>query len=351
MTELADGAPGSICLFRLSALGDVCHCIPAVRALRRRFPDASLTWIIGSGEHRLVEDLDGVEFVVVAKRDGWRAFPRLRRALDGKRQDVLLVAQVSARANLLSLAVPARRRIGFDRERSREGHGLVVHERIPAAPGQHQALALQSFAAVLGADPGAEDRAPPVPEAARAFARSHLEESGRAVLISPCSSHPGRNWRPERYAAVADWVIGEAGRPVVLIGGPTDIEREAGAAIERAMRARPLNLIGRDTLKQSLAMLERAACLVAPDSGPVHFADALGTPVIGLYAATWSRRSGPLASLEHCVDRFPEAAERFLGKPPEKIRWGRRIEVDGVMDLVEVRDVVARLERLLGRGH
>jgi heptosyltransferase I len=338
--------PQSICLLRLSALGDVCHCIPMVRALQRRWPEARISWIIGRAEHRLVAGMPGIEFLPFDKRGGAAERIGLRRALRGRRFDVLLHAQVSLRANLLALMVRADRRIGFDRARSREGHGLVINQRIPARPFQHQAEALLEFARVLDAEPRAEDRPPPVAEADRAFARAHQPEAGRAVLISPCSSHAGRNWSPERYAAVADWVIGRLGRPVILVGGPSPIERETGAAIVAAMRETPLNLIGQDTLGQALAMLERAACLVAPDSGPVHFAAALGTPVVGLYAATWSRRSGPLGSLEHCVDRFPEAARRFAGRAPEQLRWGKRIERPGVMDLIEPADVIERLQAL-----
>ena len=341
--------PASICLLRLSALGDVCNCIPVARALRRRFPDARLVWIVDRAAHRLVAELPVVEFAVFDKRGGLAEFARLRRRLRG-RFDVLLHMQVSARANAVAALVRADRRIGFDRARSREGHGLVVGERIPARPLQHQAEAFGEFARVLGAEPREADRRPPVADADRAFAREHQPVAGRAVLISPCSSHARRNWRADRYAAVADWVRRDAGRPVILVGGPTAAERGTAAAIEAAASEPLVNLVGRDTLGQSLAMLERAACLVAPDSGPVHFAAALGTPVVGLYASTWSRRSGPLGSLEHCVDCFPEAARRFLGSDPEDVKWGKRIEADGVMDLVEVGEVVSRLRSLLAAG-
>jgi len=340
-------APYSICLLRLSALGDVCHCIATVRAIRRQWPEARLTWIIGKGEYRLVRNLSGVDFIVYDKRGGLGELLRLRKRLK-RRFDVLLHAQVSLRANLIALAVRADRRVGFDAKRAREGHGLMVSERIPAVPFQHQAEALLSFARVLGAGTQGIDRAPPICEDDRDFAREHQPEPGRAVLISPCSSHAARNWSVADYAEIADWVIEQTGRPVILIGGPSEMEKRIGAEIESAMRHRPVDLIARDTLGQSLAMLERAACLVAPDSGPVHFAAALGTPVVGLYASTWSRRSGPLGSLEHCVDRFPEACRKYLGHEPEQVKWGKRIEEPGVMNLIEPAAVIERLRGVLG---
>jgi len=340
-------APDSVCLLRLSALGDVCHCIAMVRAIQRQWPDVLVTWIIGKGEYRLVHDLPGVEFVVFDKNGGLGAFPRLRMALAGRRFDVLLHAQLSLRANLIAALARADRRIGFDAARAREGHGLVINERIPAVPFQHQAEALLSFAQVLGADTDGIDRAPPISAEDRGFAHEHQPEANRAVLISPCSSHAARNWSVSGYAEVADWVMEKTDRPAILVGGPSEMEKRTGAAIESAMRNQPLNLVGKDTLGQSLAMLERAACLVAPDSGPAHFAAVLGTPVVGLYASTWSRRSGPLGSLDHCVDRFPEACRRYLGREPEQVRWGKRIEKPGVMDLVKPKAVIERLESIL----
>lgn len=339
--------PENICVLRLSALGDVCNTVPVVRALQRARRDVKVTWIIDQTALPLVEDLPGVQFVTVRKRDGARAFFALRRAVAGMRFDALLHAQVSARANLLSLAVEADRRIGWDRQRSREGHGVIIRERVRAVPMQHQMLGLLEFARHLGAGGMVPERRLPLSESARVFARKYLPEKNRAVLISPCSSHPLRNWAAERCARLADWVISETGRPVVLIGGPSKIEYRVAREIESAMRAAPLNLVGKDTLKQSLAMLERAAVLIAPDSGPAHFAAAMGTPVVGLYAATWSRRSGPWGSLEHCVDRFDEAARRYLGQAPEELRWGTRIERPGVMELIKVDEVIGRLETLL----
>ncbi|NBB92523.1 MAG: hypothetical protein GVY32_05055 [Gammaproteobacteria bacterium] len=341
--------PRSICILRLSARGDVCNTVPLVRALQRAWPKTALTWVIGKSELRLVEDLPGAEFIVVDKRAALSGLPAVRRRLAGRRFDILLLAQVSQRSTLTAALVRADRRVGFDRQRSRPGHGLAVNERIAAVPFQHQAEALLEFARHLGVDTEGIDRRLPVPEAAREHALQHQPEAGRAVIISPASSTPGRNWHAPGYAEVADWIIERTGRPVILMGGRSEEEAELGRAIESRMKHRPVNLIGRDTIKQALAMFERAACVVSPDSGPAHFADAMGTPVVGLYAATWARRSGPLGSLEHCVDRFPDAARRFAGKAPEQLRWGKRLEIPGVMALITPEMVIERLEPLLYR--
>jgi len=339
--------PRSVCLVRLSALGDVCNTVPVARSIRRSWPETNLTWVIGRSELALVGDLPGIDFIVIDKRQRFSGLLDARRQLAGRRFDLMLLAQVSQRATLVSTLIRAKRRIGFDRARSRPGHGLRVNERIESTPFEHQALALQGFARHLGITPEPSDRRLPVSDEDRAFARRHQPEAGRAVIISPSSSHPARNWHAEGYAEVADWIIENTGRRVILAGGPGATELALGRAIEGHMRRSPLNLIGRDTLGQAVAMLERAACLISPDSGPVHFADAMGTPVVGLYAATWARRSGPLNSLAHTVDRFPEAARQFAGMAPEQLRWGKRLEIPGVMKLITPGMVIEKLEPLL----
>ena len=111
------------------------------------------------------------------------------------------------------------------------------------------------------------------------------------------------------------------------------------------MREPAIDLVGRDTLKQLMALLERAAIVLSPDSGPVHIANALGTKVVGLFACTDLARSGPYSDLHFCTDHYDTAARRFLGKPASALRWGKRVEFPGVMDLIGVDEVIDCVDR------
>jgi heptosyltransferase I len=132
---------------------------------------------------------------------------------------------------------------------------------------------------------------------------------------------------------------------VILCGGRSELERSTADAIVAAMRAPPIDLVGKDTLKQLPALLQRADLVMTPDSGPMHIANAMGTKVLGLHAASNPLRSGPYSDVRYCVDKYDAAARRFLRKPASELRWGTKIEFDGVMDLVEVEDAVAAFER------
>lgn len=331
----------SLCLLRLSALGDVVHAVTLVRRLQRHQPGIAITWIIGRAEAALLKGLDGVEFIVFDKRGGWAALRDLRRALAGRRFDVLLHLQLALRANVLAALVRADRRIGYDAARSKEGHGLVVNQRI-APGGLHVLDAFGQFAAAVGCPEGAVEWRLPVPDEARAWAAGVLPDGAPALLISPCSSHALRNWRPERYAAVASHALARGWR-VLLCGGPSALERSMGDAILAALPQPQAvqDLIGKDTFKRFLALCERATLLLAPDSGPVHMANAMGCRVLGLYACTALQRSGPYSDRRWSTDHYAEAAERFLHKPASSLPWGKRVEFPGVMDLCTVDEVTA----------
>lgn len=335
-------APRSICLLRLSALGDAVHALALVRDLQQAFPGVPITWVIGKGEAKLLEGLDGVEFVVFDKKAGLAAWRDLRARLAGRRFDVLLNMQLALRAGLASTAIRAHRRIGFDRGRGKEGHGLFINERIPPG-GHHVQDAFRQFLLPLGVTPGPVQWRLPVPEDAHRWAAEHLPGDTPTLLVSPCSSHVLRNWRPERYAAVADHAASRGWR-VALCGGRSALERETADAILAAMQAPAVDLVGKDTLKQLLALLGRANLVLTPDSGPAHMANAMGTAVLGLHACTDAERSGPYSDRRWTVNHYDQAARQFLGKPASALPWGKRVEFPGVMDLVQVDEVIARFD-------
>ena len=335
----------SICIMRLSAIGDATHVVPVIRTILKHMPQARITWVIGKLEARLLNDLPGVEFIVFDKKGGFAAVRQLRKTLKGRKFDFLLHMQVAARANLLSRLVNSPVRIGWDKSRWRDRHQWFISQSVKYVPEQHQVDAFLEFARALDIPTGPPQWNIPLSEENINWADKTLGDGPPILMISPCSSHILRNWQAIRYAQVADYAIAKLGMRVVLTGGPSDLEITTGKDIESAMQHRPQNLIGKDTLCQSVALLKRAAVVLSPDSGPAHLASALGTPVIGLYAATPSKRSGPYNSLGLCVDKYTEVARKFRHKEPQELRWGQRVEFPGVMDLIETPDVIEKLNK------
>jgi heptosyltransferase I len=161
-----------------------------------------------------------------------------------------------------------------------------------------------------------------------------------------------RNWRAERYAAVADHAARRHGFRIALCGGRSALERQMGDNILAAMREKDavVDLIGKDTLKQFLALSMRSTLALTPDAGPMHMANAVGTPVLGLHAASNPARSGPYSSRAWCVDRYDAAARKFRGRPASELKWGTKLEYPGVMDLIETEAVMETLDRFVAIG-
>ena len=334
-----------LCLLRLSALGDVTHVVPLVRTLQRALPETPLHWIIDKAGHKLLDGLPGVTFHTYDKKSGLAGMRALRHELPPGRFEALLQMQVAARANLLSAFIRARRRIGYDKARSKDLHGLFINERIPDRPGIHVLDAIGSFCEPLGLKQTDVSWDLATPPEAHEWARAQWADDGRPVLmISPCSSHQRRNWYAERYAALADHAAGQGWR-VVLCGGRSELERSTSDAILAAMEHPALDLVGKDTLKQLPALLARANLVVTPDSGPMHIANAVGAKVLGLHAASNPARSGPYSDRRYCVDRYDDAARRYLHKPAAELKWGTKIEFDEVMSLISVEDAIGAFER------
>lgn len=336
-------APASICILRLSALGDATHVLPLLNTLRTAWPDTRITWVLGKGEAKLVEGLEGIELVVYDKKTGIRGMRELRRQFAGRRFDVLLQMQLAMRANFLSAFIPAKIRIGYDAGRSKELHSLFINRRI--TPGSHHVLdVFGKFCEPLGLKQDAVNWNIPVPEAARQWAAEQLPGEQKTLIISPCSSHELRNWSPEGYAALARHAHQNKWR-VVICGGRSDLERNTSDAIIRLAGVPIIDLVGKDTLKQLLALLQRADLVLSPDSGPLHMANAVGTRVIGLYACTDAERSGPYTDRRYCINHYQQASLNFLDKPASELPWGKRVEFPGVMDLIKVDEVTACFDR------
>jgi len=340
-------APREVCILRLSALGDVTHTIPVVRAIQSEWPDCKITWVCGKFEHKLLSLLDNINFIIFDKKAGWSAYYDLWKQLRHKKFDVLLHMQVAARANLASACIKANVKLGWDNARSRDLHKLFVNYSIPSVKQQHQVEGFLSFARSLGAKTECPIWNLPITEKAKCFVAEHVPEKKPFLLISACSSHALRNWSAERYALVADYAFEKYGLQIVLSGGPSDLENSMAKNIQKHMKQPVINLVGKDTLEELLGLLSASTVVISPDSGPAHISNALGVKVIGLYACTWSKRSGPYNSLDYCVDKFELAAEKMLGQRADELFWGTRIEKPGVMELITVDEVCEKLDQVM----
>lgn len=348
----SDSPPENVCVVRLSHIGDTCHALAVVRALQDTWPETQLTWIIGKTEAGLMGDVPGVEFIIFDKSKGREAYREVGTRLRDRSFDVALCLHASMRANGIYRRIRTPIRLGYDFKRARDFQWLFTNQRIEAARNQHVLDAMMSFARQIGVPDRDLRWDIPLSDSQREFARRHLDDEEPSLVISPCSTQRARNfrnWNAANYAAAANHARKKFGCRIILTGGPSELEQEYGQTISRLCDGDTVNLIGKTSLKELLALLDAADALIAPDSGPAHMATTVGTPVIGLYATSNPDRSGPYLSRALTVNAYPEATKRFLGKSPDQLRWGQRVREAGAMDLIRLRDVNDKIDYVFGR--
>lgn len=337
----------SICVVRLSALGDVLMIVPLIRTLQKYFPEARLTWVISPPAYDLVADLDGVEFLVIDKPrnpyDYWCFYQKLR----GRFFDVLLATQANFRANCLYPLIRAKRKIGYDPLRAKDGHGYFVHERI--LPGtDHTVDGFLKFAKALGVTEPLLRWDLPIDETLRSWAKTILPANKPILMVNPAASKPERSWLVDRYIAVLQEARLRFDLTVVLIGGPGEQDRLLGETI--AGEVLVTNLIGQTKPKELLALMTQAALVLCPDTGPAHMACAVGTPVMALHAVTSAAVSGPYLYRHLAVDFYSEAVHQILNQKAEQVPWGTHIHGKETMALVTVDAVMAKLNDFFNRS-
>ena len=333
-------------------MGDVCHTLPVVQTLRHAWPDTHFSWIVGKLEAGLIGDVAGIAFIPFDKAAGWRAYRDLRQRLGGESFDLLLHMQMSLRSSLASRCLRAPIRLGFDRERAHDYQWLFTTHRIAHVACEHVMDSFFGFARALGIEEKRLEWGIPIPDAAADQARSIIPDDCPTLLISPCANARFRNWRNwpyARYVPVAEHAVRTLGWQVIVTGGPNKAEAAAAAAIEHATSTPIRNLQGQTSLKELLALIRRARVLISPDSGPIHMATAVGTPVIGLYATTNPDRAGPYLSQQWRINRYPDAVRQFLGKAVDEVAWGTRVRDPRAMELISSEEVIDMLDRLASK--
>jgi len=347
--------PKNICILRLSALGDITHTLPVLRTLQKNWPNTSITWIIGKTEYQLVKDIEGVEFIIFDKSQGLTAYGTLRQQLKERHFAILLHMQLSLRASAISFFVPADIKLGFDKARAKDLQWLFSNRKIkPASTRQHVVDSFLEFTSHFGLKPELEWNLP-VSDAAITSLKHKLDKNDQhqLLVINPCAVAKSRDWRDwniEGYAAVADYASAQLGMKVILCGGSSIREQNVAAAIFSLCNEKPVNLVGQTSIAELVALLDMASVVIAPDTGPTHIANALNTPVIGLYAATNPQRAGPYRFQKLVVNHYPHALEKFYSLSVGDAPWGQRIHNAECMAMIQPDEVTRKLRSVLDQS-
>jgi len=289
-----------ILIIKPGAMGDLLQITPVIRALKEMSPDAMISVLVGNAasvdlfrHHPLVH-----ETVVFDRKGEHRSlsnFVKLWLHLRKKRFDLVLNFQ---RSNLkawmlASAAIPCRVLV-YHKAKGRTVHAVVNHLETVAPLGIDPQTADQRLAFIPGRD-------------AERFAEEIFDTSGfrgkTVVALNPGASFRIKCWPPERFAALGELLGNELGAGIVIVGGGA--ERDLAEVICSGMSRPPLDMVGRTSMSQLGAVLQKCALLVSGDTGPMHMATAVGTPVLALFGAIDPDRTGPVGQ-DHAIIRRGE---------------------------------------------
>ncbi|MEW6335105.1 MAG: glycosyltransferase family 9 protein [Thermodesulfobacteriota bacterium] len=434
----------NILIVKLSAIGDVIHTLPALAALRRRYPDAHITWVVEEAAADLLADHPDLDRVLISRRKTWiRALRRGRiaaplremraflRALRSRPYDLVIDFHGLFKSAVVVLLSGGRRKLGYDS--MQEGSGLFYGEKIPEAMEKHAVDRYLDFVRYLagnGIEPSSLTGSPefkiaaleeglrqwtvlldetfarrenrisdarigdfsgaPAPAAQRpqrqlserearvsslqrsqeaqgrkmssaqrdrdfqsprnehsgvidsAESRGDGGESGggrkserRFVAVSPVAFWETKLWEDDKFAELGDRIQRELGVGVVLTGG------EAGPLerIRARMQHAAANLGGRTTLRELAALYRAADLVVSTDSGPMHLAAAVGTPVVALFGPTDPARTGPYGPGHRIIRRDLDCSPCFR----------KHCSAPRCMTDISVEEVFAAVRAVLGK--
>jgi lipopolysaccharide heptosyltransferase I len=306
-----------ILIVRLSALGDIVHALPVLAAIKKAMPEAQVDWLVEENYASILSIASGLHrrIIVRARRSfetpdaisfgGIRGYHAAASYLWNQDYDVALDLQGLIKSSMWARISFADRVVGFDAPNLREPQAAFLYSETvtpagdqasrpagrQANTGQHVVHKNLSILSALEINTTAV--AMPLAPQASVETTTAIAKAGGArgfVLLNPGAAWPNKRWPPEHFGAVAAALLERSGLRSLITWGPS--ERDLAETVARASSGAAT--LAPATSVPDLAVLMRdAALVVSGDTGPLHIAAAMGTPLVGLYGPTWPERNGP----------------------------------------------------------
>jgi 3-deoxy-D-manno-octulosonic-acid transferase/heptosyltransferase-1 len=338
----------NILIVKLSAIGDVIHTLPALNAIRSHYPDAHITWLVEENAAPLVEGHEALDRVLVSRRKRWlkelrssslldtiREIYGFIKALRDTRYDMILDFQALLKSGILIALARGDRKIGFGKGLEHMEHSyLFLNERIPAVDMEIHALSRgMMLVDAVGISSTEVEYKLPVSDHDREKIDNLMRRYGLAdieplIAINPVAKWETKLWPNQKFARLADGLIDTYDAKILFTGGAGD--RQTIQNIMSAMNGRAVNLAGDTTLNMLAALYEKMDVVVSTDTGPMHMAAAVGTPVVALFGPTAPWRTGPYGPAHQAIRAGSDCSPCFK----------RRCETMECMKLISVEQVL-----------
>ena len=316
----------NILIVKLSAIGDVIHTLSSLAALRKLYPEANITWVIEDASSDLISGHPYLDRLIVSRRKQWirdlkegritKAVKEIRAFIDDLRKqpyDLVIDFHGLIKSAAIVLLSSGKRKLGYDS--MQELSGLFLNEKIPEDMHKHAVDRYLDFLRYLGADVKEPEFLIPIGEeninrVEELLQRNDIDKKDSFVAVSPVALWDTKLWADEKFAGLCDRIAEELKVSVIFTG----TEHDKLEHIQSRMKAPSLNMGGKTTLRDLAYLYQRSALLITTDSGPMHLAAAMGTPVIALFGPTDPSRTGPYGKGHVVIRRELSCSPCFLKK-------------------------------------
>lgn len=283
----------NILIIRLSAIGDVVFASPLIKALRQKYPDAKISWLVEPAAASLLKHNPDLDEVIIWPKGEWKQLwkrrkyltllgelGRLRKQLKSKQFDLAIDLQGLMKSGMWAYLSGAKERIGLG---SKEGSGRLMsdvvtrHGNDPRIGSEYYHLAL-----AMGLEVGNFEMDIALSESDQAYAVEFRAE-GEYAVICPFTTRPQKHWVESRWPELAAQIMAQRGIPVIMLGGPADVEAAARIHHEND---NIINLVGKSSLTQTASVISQSSLLVGVDTGLTHMGIAFNVPSLALFGST-----------------------------------------------------------------
>jgi len=316
-------------------IGDAVMSTPALGALRAAFPSSEIVLAANPAVCELMSPHPFCDRVIVYDKKtthgGIGGLWKFCRLLARERFDLAILLQNAIEAALIAWLAGIRTRAGYNTD----GRGILLTHAIRASKEVHRLHHSQYYLQMLtklGIQPAGQELRLQCTDEEKRRADSVLGH-GRWAAINPGAAYgSAKRWRPERFSQVADALASDFGYKLLIVGGPG--EADIGSEIEARMSSKPLNLVGRTSVRQLMALLASVDLVITNDSGPMHVAAAFDRPIVALFGPTDHCATSPLCSRFLLVRKEIECAPCLKRRCPTDHRCMDDISVGDVLDAV-----------------
>lgn len=326
----------SICILRLSSIGDVTHILPIISTLRDVYTNCAITWVIGKTEYQLVREIKDINFIVVDKNKTLNSLLGMHKHSKKESFDIVFHMQKSLRSKLVGQTIKGKINVTFNDINTKDSHVLDhFFSFLEKVNIKSKVIDWQTEDILSSND--------------NYLNENNLNKLKPFVTMNPFTSERVNNyreWSYDNYVTIAEYLKNEYSINTIILGKTTIPKRNE---FEKyfSKNSKIKNLINKTSLGEMLSILNASKFYIGPDSGSLHMANMLKIPIIGLYATSNPERTGPYQALSYTVNKYKDALEKFSKKSLKNIKWGERVRDQNAMKLISLDDVKVMIQKIL----